>query len=59
MRAMDYHEIEFRREVLVAEQLRQPYLQPYLSDPKLYKSSQTQNTFTFMVITLEIFLICL
>lgn len=38
MSAMSSHEIEFRRgSAGGGNQLRQPYLQPYLSEPKLYK----------------------
>ena len=43
MLAMDFHEIEFRRgSAGGGNQLRQPYLRPYLSDPKLYQ--QFPNT---------------
>ena len=43
MLAMDFREIEFRRgSAGGGNQLRQPYLRPYLSDPKLYQ--QFPNT---------------
>ena len=38
MKALDTHEIEFRRgSAGGGNQLRQPYLQPFLSEPELYK----------------------
>ena len=39
MSAMDRHEIEYRRgSAGGGNQLRQPYLRPYVSDPKAYRN---------------------